>query len=105
MSGNRSEKKRKRKTGIYYVRAANPRKEDLRFGYLVQFLLLLLRRSDDPERDLVQCIPQICERIDPEAASWVAAKENDVDCARFFLKHPLPAGDYNLLQLAALSSS
>lgn len=31
------------------------------------------------EHDLTQCIPQIKELSDPSVASWVAAKEHDVD--------------------------
>lgn len=62
-------------------------------------------RSESLEQDIAQCIPHVCERTDSAAASWIATNEYEVDCARFIVTQPLTSGDYNLLQLVALSSS
>lgn len=56
-----------------------------------------------PEQEFVQCIPQI-RRSDPSAESWVDANEYDVDNGNYFLTDPLPAGDFNFIQVADLPS-
>lgn len=57
------------------------------------------------EEELRQCVVQVRSRDDPTTTDRVPLNEDEVERVHFFIDEELPAGDYALLQLAALGTA
>lgn len=61
--------------------------------------------SSRVEEELRLCITQVRDRTDPSTADWNPSNEADVVEAQYFISEQRPAGDYMLLQMAALGNN
>lgn len=65
---------------------------------------MISNSSSTAEEELRQCLVQVLALDEPDASERVPFNEDEVDSAQFFIAEKLPAGNYALMQLAALGN-